>query len=115
MVGYTWMKAYRTDIIKENNLFFDERIKLKEDEIFLFRYLSIVSVVKSFDRQGYFYYVPDWKNKYSLRHEEKIIFHNAYYDALMTFVSAHGFVAKMAFYFDSLIDEQMKMFADCRR
>jgi len=111
MTGYTWMKAYRTDIIRKNNLYFDERIRLKEDEIFLFRYLSFVSMVISFDRQGYFYYIPDWKNKYSLSKNEHDIFQNAYCDAFLDLIYAHGYESKLAFYFNSMIDEQMKLFA----
>jgi len=111
MTGYSWIKAYKTDIIKENNLHFDERIRLNEDEIFLFRYLSFVSVVKSFDRQGYFYYVPDWENKYSISRNEEIIFKNAYCEAILDLINIHGYKHRLAFYFNSMIDEQMKLFA----
>lgn len=109
--GYTWMKAYKTDIIRENNLHFDERIKLKEDEVFLFKYLSFVSEVRSFDRQGYFYYVPNWNNKYSSGRYENAVFQNAYCDAFLNMIYAHGYDHRLSFYSNSMIDEQMKLFA----
>lgn len=111
MTGYSWVKAFRTDIIRNNNLLFDKRIRLKEDEIFLLRYLPFVSVVKSFDRQGYFYFVPDWGNKYVLGGRETISFKNAYCDAILDLVNVCGYDSKLAFYFNSMVDEQMKIFA----
>lgn len=111
MIGYTWMKAYKTDLIRENNLHFDERIKLKEDEIFLFRYLSFVSVVKSYDRQGYFYFVPDWNKKYTSGHNENAIFQKTHCEAFLDLMCNHGYEPKLSSFLDSMIDEQMKLFA----
>lgn len=70
MVGYTWMKAYRMDIIRRFNLAFDVNIILAEDEVFLLKYLCYCTSVKAINKQGYNYFVPNWGKKYNLKSEE---------------------------------------------
>lgn len=112
MIGYTWMKAFRLDIIRQNNLLFAVGVRLREDEIFVFSYLALVSSVKSVDRQGYFYYVPDWGCKYDFQDDKHHqMFFKAYCDAIMACLYVHGFVPAMSIFTDSLIDELMKVLA----
>lgn len=111
MIGYTWMKAYKADVIKENGLLFNPKIRYKEDEIFLLQYLASISLVKSLNKQGYFYFVPDWKSKYRIPIIDKEIFIVKHSDAFLKFAIAHGFVIEMRKYSDSLIDELMTCFA----
>lgn len=70
MIGYTWMKAYKLEIIRRYNLTFDENIVLKEDEVFLLKYLCYCTSVKAINKQGYYYFVPNWKRKYNLKSED---------------------------------------------
>ena len=65
ILGYLWNKAFKREIIESNGLSFDENIKFKEDEVFILKYLCFAKNVKSLNDIGYFYYEPDWENKYS--------------------------------------------------
>lgn len=42
IANYPWNKLYKTDVIKQNNITFDENISLSEDAIFNFQYLKYV-------------------------------------------------------------------------
>ncbi|WP_299099293.1 glycosyltransferase family 2 protein [uncultured Alistipes sp.] len=45
-LGYPWGKCYRMNILKANQLFFDESISFHEDHIFVFEYLNCISCIK---------------------------------------------------------------------
>lgn len=74
-IGYTWCKLYKRSIIQNNNISFDEKVKLKEDELFLLQYLKYCRKVIAVDKIGYFYFMPDWKNKYIIPVEVQLYFH----------------------------------------
>ncbi len=46
MVNYPWNKLYVSKIIKENNVFFDERITVSEDAVFNMQYLKYIDNAK---------------------------------------------------------------------
>lgn len=64
LVGYTVIKAYKREIIIKYHLAFNESLYLREDEEFLLRYLRYCKTVIGFSKCGYYYFVPQWKNKY---------------------------------------------------
>lgn len=66
IMGYTVIKAYRREIIKKQELNFDTRIKLQEDDVFLYQYLKFAKSVRIYDKIGYYYYLPNWEKKYKL-------------------------------------------------
>lgn len=53
--GYSWNKIYKKDIIKKNNLNFDENLSIYEDLIFNLKYLSHCRNVNYMDFYGYHY------------------------------------------------------------
>lgn len=65
IVGYTVIKAFRISIIKCNNLRFDERLRFREDEEFVLKYMAFCTNVYSCDSASYNYIVPDFNKKYS--------------------------------------------------
>ena len=53
--GFLWNKLFHTDIIKENNLLFDESLSYCEDLYFVHKYLSFCSKIV-YDRSKMYYY-----------------------------------------------------------
>lgn len=54
-VGYAVNKFYNSLIIKKNNIKFDEKLKMREDEAFFFEYLKYVKYIKTIDKANYNY------------------------------------------------------------
>lgn len=71
ILGYTFIKAFRLNIIKEHGLSFDTNIKLQEDEVFLFQYIKFARSIRVYDKVGYHYYIPEWNTKYKLNFEDR--------------------------------------------
>lgn len=82
LVGYTVIKAFRKDIIVNYGLKFDERLWLREDDAFLFEYLSHCSTVKSVSKAGYFYFTPDWKKKYRTTYDDRLLLEEKIFESL---------------------------------
>lgn len=58
--GYVWAKLFKTSIINDNNIYFDESIKYNEDRLFCIIYfLHIKSPVLYDTRQYYRYYINE--------------------------------------------------------
>lgn len=111
MIGYAWIKAYRIDIIRRYCLRFDNDIRFKEDEVFLFQYIVRINRVKSVDKKGYYYIVPDWNQKYVPTALMKHIYGNAMYDSLML-LAGHCNGGKILYWiYNSVIDELREAFA----
>ena len=56
LFGFTWCKLFKSSIIKENNILFDKRLSLAEDEKFTcdyYRYVNKISII----RKAYYHYV----------------------------------------------------------
>lgn len=64
MQGALWNKYFRTDIIKKQDIRLDTRLKFREDEEFVLRYLTYCNRVVVFPVIGYHYFEPDWGAKY---------------------------------------------------
>lgn len=69
IVGYTVIKLFNREKIEQNNLRFDLKYNLREDEEFVLRYLNCCETMISVSKVGYYYFVPDWTNKYRVRNE----------------------------------------------
>lgn len=115
VLGYTWCKLYRHDIIKANNLRFDEKIRLAEDDVFLINYLRYVSRAISRKEIGYYYFVPDWEGKYRIKKEEADYFWSQIYSATVRLPENDEYVRIRNFYIDSHIYEQMLEFSRTHR
>lgn len=57
--GYPWGKLYRTQIIRENNLRFNENLTINEDHIFVFQYFLHINSLYITNAAGYHYTVFD--------------------------------------------------------
>ena len=57
--GGPFCKLFLTEIIKDNNLLFNRKIKLAEDLDFLLRYLLFCKTVRTESRNNYTYYVTE--------------------------------------------------------
>lgn len=68
-IGYLWCKAFRSDIIKSQHIRFNTDLVFKEDELFVLQYMSSCKVVRHLTDCNYFYNVPDFHTKYSLKDE----------------------------------------------
>lgn len=71
-IGYAWIKLYKNAIIKRHNLRFDTELHFQEDIVFLLNYLYYCKIIKSHNKQGYFYFVPDWNKKYNTSIQEDL-------------------------------------------
>lgn len=54
--GYLWNKLFKRRIIEENNIYFDERIKIWEDMLFCLKYLTHCHKI-AYVRKPLYYYV----------------------------------------------------------
>lgn len=66
ILGYTFVKAFRSDIINKYQIRFDTKLKFREDEAFVLDYMRYARKVKAIPDIGYFYFVPDFGKKYNM-------------------------------------------------
>lgn len=57
--GYPWGKLYKSNVIKDNNLRFNENLTINEDHIFVFQYFCCVDTLYITNTAGYHYTVFD--------------------------------------------------------
>ncbi len=69
-VGYMVCKLFRFSIIRDNDLRFNEHLKYREDEEYVLRYMTYCNNVSSIEKAGYYYFSPEWTNKYSYSSED---------------------------------------------
>ena len=60
-----WAKWFRRSVIKDNNIWFDERFRLGEDNLFMLDYLIYCGTIKTKSDLGYVYLRPS-QAKYNL-------------------------------------------------
>lgn len=63
MLGWLFIKCFKTELIRDRGVRFDERLKYREDEKFLLDYLRCDDLMKSVDAKGY-YYMLSHEGKY---------------------------------------------------
>lgn len=71
--GYCVIKLFKTQIIRNNNICFNTRVRFQEDELFVLSYLAACNLVKSVAKVGYFYFVPDWGKYLGGNIEDKLL------------------------------------------
>ncbi len=75
--GYVWNKLFKKDIILKNNIYFDEKLKCYEDEIFVLEYCSYVDSIMMLPVAEYYYYMPDdFSKKYSEKNNFYTLLHH---------------------------------------
>ena len=55
-IGYPWAKIYRTEVVRKNDLKYDETVHVSEDRLFLLTYLSAISGKAFFTTAPVYYY-----------------------------------------------------------
>lgn len=68
-----WAKLFRRSIIVHNNIRFDERFRLGEDNLFVLDYLNYCEDISTKNELGYIYLRPS-QSKYSLQISSSIFF-----------------------------------------
>lgn len=85
IVGYVWARLYKLSVIRDNNIWFDERFNYQEDEEFNLRYWIHCNVVTFTDKVGYFYNVPDWRRKYISKNNLFYLFSSMYSSSVLIY------------------------------
>lgn len=67
---YCWGKFFKRSIILDNNISFNENIKLSEDAIFVIEYLNYTNTINLISANNVHYYVPDKQGKYKMTLQE---------------------------------------------
>lgn len=113
ILGYTYLKLYRRSIICGNDIKFDERLYLREDEEFLLRYINYCKSVFSTKNSGYYYFVPDWNRKYDIKFEiEEIRMQSSYMSLKKLMGSRQSKIYED--FMESIIDFYCRAFFDGR-
>ena len=71
IIGYLFIKAFRSSILEEHQIRFDAKMRYKEDEDFILRYCQYCNSISCTSKCGYMYYAPDWDKKYKLSFDEQ--------------------------------------------
>lgn len=66
---FPWGKLFRTDIIRNNKILFNEKMRLAEDTVFVIDYLNNVDKIVVLPLVGYFYRFPVNSGKYAMNYE----------------------------------------------
>lgn len=86
-LGYIWVKLFRHNVLKNNNLRFDLSFNYWEDQEFCFRYFCCVKNIVCTDKVGYFYFLPDWKQKYHNKNNMFYLYQSLYLSAIKLYDS----------------------------
>lgn len=111
MIGYTFIKAYRLDMIRRYALSFNSNIRLQEDEVFFYQYMKYCRRVKSVGKQGYYYYAPDWERKYVRKPKEIIELYEALLPSLEAVVGKNSNAKFVRDYKDLFTDSLVSEFS----
>lgn len=79
-----WAKAFKKQIIQDNDLHFNEQMKLGEDCVFSFSYLLHINTIYAVSTPLYHYRISTKENPYAMNHENVIIHLNAISTAYST-------------------------------
>lgn len=107
MQGSLGNKLFKAKFINEQKLRLDRNIRLREDEEFVFKYLTYCNIVKSIDCPTYVYIEPDWANKYIENLDETIYLYESLFNSLIKFENSEEIKSK-SFYCGHLTDLYIK-------
>lgn len=72
MFGWTWLKLFKSSIIRKENIRFDENISFREDHLFTLQYCKYIKSIYVHPKANYHYYI--YKNSLSHRPYDSIEF-----------------------------------------
>ena len=84
-LGYTVVKLFRRNIIESNKLRFDVSYNYWEDQEFCFKYFSCIKNIVCTDKVGYFYFLPNWKQKYHNKNNMFYLYKSLYNSLIKLF------------------------------
>lgn len=73
ILGYTFIKLFRKSIITDYNLHFDEKLRFKEDDTFVFQFLKYAKKCTSTSETNYIYHAPPANKKYGTSTSESTL------------------------------------------
>lgn len=71
-LNFVWAALFKSNIIKNNNIYFNESLKYSEDCDFALRYCKYISSIKILSCQNYHYILPSTVRSYFLPSLEKV-------------------------------------------
>lgn len=84
-LGYTVVKLFRHNVIESNQLRFDVRYNYWEDQEFCFKYFCCINNIVCTDKVGYFYFLPNWKQKYHNKNNIFYLYRSLYQSLIKLF------------------------------
>lgn len=103
--GPTWNKIFRREIIEKYHIRFDERVSIREDELFTFEYCQYINSIKALDTYSYNYQVTSnslMRQKYRMPQELMHVYNRSYQAALQLRVDDELKALFEQYYSDSL-------------
>lgn len=78
ILGYLWVKLFKREIILKYQLRFNENFNFWEDQVFCIEYFRYIETMSYTNKIGYYYCVPDWNNKYSVKKNLIFVYQSMY-------------------------------------
>lgn len=78
ILGYLWVKLFKKEIIDKYSLCFDEQFNFWEDQVFCIKYFCYINTIFCTKRIGYYYSVPDWEGKYTIKKNILLVYKTIY-------------------------------------
>lgn len=114
LLGYTWNKIYKKDIIEKNNLKFNEKMPLWEDCVFNFEYLQCANSYVISSKCHYFYNIYEGSASHK-SYPDYSAYMDTYENAVMSFINKYqpvnyqeSLVAIYSLFLDVLCSELLK-------
>jgi len=82
-LGFIAGKIFNADIIKNNNLYFDEALFYNEDRLFVFKYLLYCKKILFYNKSDYYYYINDDSAMNKTHYNKKMLTEFMAYDKMM--------------------------------
>ena len=95
--GYVWNKMFLGRVISEHAIRFCKNVTYKEDEVFSLQYCGYITKIQFSDRQGYYYNVPVWENKYHISTGSDFEQSFLRYEAYLSIPHSHQYYLKEVF------------------
>lgn len=78
ILGYLWVKLFKKEIIDKYSLRFDEQFNFWEDQVFCVKYFCYINTISCTKSIGYYYNVPDWEGKYTIKKNILLVYKAIY-------------------------------------
>ena len=115
LIGFVWNKLFRASIIKNNQLFFDEKITMIEDLLFVYNYMIHADSVLNIPHINYYYWRHETSacfKKHSFDSWDNLI--DKFYAFMMPFYDRHRNFAdrKLKVFYELSLDVLRSLYID---